>query len=306
MMAYVAEQIQDFAVELFKKNQLNFCRLNQERTIYIQHLAAMPGKAHLAVRLLTRQQNMMGYQGEQLLIAHECNTIEKYYMQRTTECYSSILVQYKLFDKNHTSYLIPSTMDLIITDGTIPSKRPTKTFIFAKDCETLYTWNRSSLSLETGVNYLHAQFMEQASNISYLQLMASRLYDHTLDNYETLTEISSATKMMTTFVTTMHLSTVGMDPKIIILSAKISVQTIKAVVHNVIDTAFPIVIRVQKFVMIIIIIMVSLMVIWGGYKLWTSCKERNINERTAQTLQSINQSSETPKLVRVPITTKHT
>ena len=61
MMAYIAEQLPDLAVELFKKNWLNICRLNQERIIYIQHLAVTPGKGHLAVMLLTRQRNMMGY-----------------------------------------------------------------------------------------------------------------------------------------------------------------------------------------------------------------------------------------------------
>ena len=109
---------------------------------------------------------------------------------------------------------------------------------------------------------MHAQYIEQASNISYLQLMAPRLYDHTLDDYEILTEISWATEMMTTFVTALHLSTVSIDPEISVHSAKMSVKTIKATVYNVINTAFPIVRWVKKFVIIIIIIMVSLMMIW--------------------------------------------
>ena len=40
LLAYVDHQLQDMMVELFKKNFLNICRLNQERIIYLHHLAS--------------------------------------------------------------------------------------------------------------------------------------------------------------------------------------------------------------------------------------------------------------------------
>ena len=70
-------------------------------------------------------------------------------------------------------------------------------------------------------------------------MIASRIYNHTLDDYETSTEISSATQLMTTFVIAIHLNTVGIDPEIIVHGTKTSVQLIKTAVHNVIDTVFP-------------------------------------------------------------------
>ena len=131
-----------------------------------------------------------------------------------------------------------------MANGTVPCKRPTKAFLFTNSGKMLYMWNRSTLALNN-VNYVHAQQIEQATNIGYLQLIASRIYDHKLDDYETLTEISSATQLMTTFVTAMHLSTVGIDPRIIANGAKTSVQLIKTAIHNVIDTAFPIIKWIQ-------------------------------------------------------------
>ena len=53
MMTYVAHKLQNLAVELFKKNWLNICRLNQERTVYKQHLASTPNSTHLAVNYVT-------------------------------------------------------------------------------------------------------------------------------------------------------------------------------------------------------------------------------------------------------------
>ena len=129
------------------------------------------------------------------------------------------------------------------------------------------------------VNYVHAQHIEQATNISYLQLIASRIYDHTLDDYETLTEISSATQLMTTFVTTMHLSTVGIDPEIIVHGAKTSLQLIKTAVHNVIDTAFPIIKWIQKLFMIVIVITLIVVISFGIYKIWAMYNKKKINAK---------------------------
>ena len=86
----------------------------------------------------------------------------------------------------------------------------------------LFMWNGSTLTLKN-FNYVHAQYIEQTTNINYLQLIVLRIYDHILDDNKTLTEISSAIQLMTTFITAMHMSTVRIDLEIIVHGVKTSV-----------------------------------------------------------------------------------
>ena len=158
----------------------------------------------------------------------------------------------------------------------------------------------STLALNN-VNYVHAQHIEQATNISYLQLIASSIYNYTLDDYETLTEISSATKLMTMFVTVMHLSTVGIDPEIIVHGAKTSVQLIKTAVHNVIDTAFPLIKWIKKLFMIVIVITLIVAISFKIYKILAIHNKQKINAKITKTLNALNCKSETNKEQKVEL-----
>ena len=133
LIAYVAHQLQDMMVELFKKNYLNICRLNQERIIYLHHLASQPNTAYLASRMLLKTQNVMGHSSGQLITTYQCDTIFNYYQQQTTQCYHTILVIYNMNEKNYTRYLLPSSMDLLPFDSPIPCDKPTNVFIKDKN-----------------------------------------------------------------------------------------------------------------------------------------------------------------------------
>ena len=95
LLAYVAHQMQDMMVELFKTNYLNICRLNQERIIYLHHLASQPNTAYLASRMLLKSENVMGYASGQLLTTYQCKAITDYYLHETSQCYKTIPVAYR-------------------------------------------------------------------------------------------------------------------------------------------------------------------------------------------------------------------
>ena len=108
LLAYVAYQLQDMMVELFKKNFLNICRLNQERIIYLHHLASQPNTAYLASRMLLKSEIIIGYASGQLLTTYQCDVISEYYLYETTQCYNNIPVTYKNHNKSFIRYLQPT------------------------------------------------------------------------------------------------------------------------------------------------------------------------------------------------------
>ena len=92
LLAYVAHQLQDIMVEIFQKNFLNICRLNQEKIMYLHHLASQSNTAYLANRMLLKSENIMGYASGQLLTTYQCDIISEYYLYETTHCYNNIPV----------------------------------------------------------------------------------------------------------------------------------------------------------------------------------------------------------------------
>ena len=85
LINYVAHQVQNMMVELFKKNCLNICRFNQERIIYLHHLASQQSTAYLASRMLMKSQSDMGYSNDQLITSYQCYIVEDYYKKPTDQ-----------------------------------------------------------------------------------------------------------------------------------------------------------------------------------------------------------------------------
>ena len=60
----------------------------------------------------------------------------------------------------------------------------------------VYAWNGSHLMLTTLNNTVTVQLVEQIPNITYLQLMASRVVDNAFENIDILTELTAETTNM--------------------------------------------------------------------------------------------------------------
>ena len=85
LLTYVAHQLQDMMVDLFRKNYLNICRLNQQRITYLHYLASQLNTTHLASRMLLMTQNFNEYPSGQLITTYLCDTISEYYYQSTEQ-----------------------------------------------------------------------------------------------------------------------------------------------------------------------------------------------------------------------------
>ena len=277
LLAYVAHQLQDMMVELFKKNFLNICRLNQERIIYLHHLASQPNTAYLASRMLLKNESIMGYASGQLLTTYQCDVISEYYLYETDQCYTSIPVTYRNHNKTFVRYLQPTSMDLLALDSTIPCNKPTNIFIKSSTereenkrigNKLVYRWTGSQLHPEPDLQYEHMAILEHLINISDLQVMNAGVYDESHEEVNALIELSMAKDLLVTMANSLHLGATSFDSQLLLNGANVTMKVMKAAVNKVIDTAFPFVKWIGKIIKITIITIILGATIVISLKLW--------------------------------------
>ena len=248
LLAYVAHQLQDMMVELFKKNFLNICRLNQEKIIYLHHLASQPNTAYLASRMLLKSENIMGYASGQLLTTYQCDISSEYYLYETTHCYNNIPVTYKNHNKSFIRYLQPTSMDLLALDTPIPCNKPTNIFMKSRKERAsekrikdkwIYRWNGSYLYPEPDLQYEHMAIREHLINISDLHIMTNGVYDESHEEIDALMELSMATDLLVNMANSLKLRANSFDSQMLLHGANVTMNVMKAAVNKVIDTTFP-------------------------------------------------------------------
>ena len=277
LLAYVAHQLQDMMVELFKKNFLNICRLNQERIIYLHHLASQPNTAYLASRMLLKNESIMGYASGQLLTTYQCDVISEYYLYETDQCYTSIPVTYRNHNKTFVRYLQPTSMDLLALDSTIPCNKPINIFIKSSTereenkrigNKLVYRWTGSQLHPEPDLQYEHMAILEHLINISDLQVINAGVYDESHEEVNALIELSMAKDLLVTIANSLHLGATSFDSQLLLNGANVTMKVMKAAVNKVIDTAFPFVKWIGKIIKITIITIILGATIVISLKLW--------------------------------------
>ena len=295
LINYVAHQLQNMMVELFKKNYLNICRLNQERIIYLHHLASQPSTAYLASRMLMKSQNVMGYSSGQLITTYQCDIVEEYYQQPTDQCYNTIPITYKNQEKNFTRYLLPASMDLLPLDSPIPCNKPTAVFIKSikqheaeeRQSRLIYRWNGSILSTEPNLQYRHATMLEQLGNITDLHLMSSTIYDASHEEVDTLMELTMASNLLVSMANSLHLGSTGLDSHMLLHGANATLTVMKATINRVIDTTYPFIKWIGKLIKFSIITLLVITIIIISVKLWKWLKTKQRKQETRQTRNDI-------------------
>ena len=295
LINYVAHQLQNMMVELFKKNYLNICRLNQERIIYLHHLASQPSTAYLASRMLMKSQSVMGYSSGQLITTYQCDIVEEYYQQPTDQCYNTIPITYKNQEKNFTRYLLPASMDLLPLDSPIPCNKPTAVFIKSikqheaeeRQSRLIYRWNGSILSTEPNLQYRHATMIEQLGNITDLHLMSSTIYDASHEEVDTLMELTMASNLLVSMANSLHLGSTGLDSHMLLHGANATLTVMKATINRVIDTTYPFIKWIGKLIKFSIITLLVITIIIISVKLWKWLKTKQRKQETRQTRNDI-------------------
>ena len=234
-------------VELFKKNYLNICRLNQERMINLHNLTSQPSTAYLASRMLMKSQSVMGYSSGQLITTYQCDIVEEYYQQPRDQCYYKMPITYKNREKNFTRYLLPASMNLLPLDGPIHCKKLTVVFIKSikqheseeRQPRLIYPWNGSILSTEPSLQYRHVTMFEQLGNITDLHLKSSAIYDASHEEVDTLTELTMASNLLVSMANSLHLGSIRLDSHMLLNGANATLTVMKATINRVIDTNYP-------------------------------------------------------------------
>ena len=113
LISFVAHELEDLAYSLYRNFWINICYLTQQRVIHIHQMAKNPQQAYLAARMLIRTPNIMAHPAGLFLSAHECDSVETYYLRNTNKCYNSIPIHYKQHLKEFDRFLLPATLDII-------------------------------------------------------------------------------------------------------------------------------------------------------------------------------------------------
>ena len=130
--------------------------------------------------------NIMAHPAGHYLSAYECDKIEEYYFNIVTDkCYKSIPIRYQQHHREFKRFILPATNDIILADSEIHCSKPVQMFMKRKSVNhvtELYVWNGSHLTPTTLNNTVTVQLVEQIPNITYLQLMSSRVVDSAVEN----------------------------------------------------------------------------------------------------------------------------
>ena len=293
LISFVAHELEDLIYTLYRKSWLNICYLTQQRVIYINHLASNPQQAYLAARMLMRTTNIMAHPAGQYLSAYECDKIEEYYLHTATDkCYKSIPIRYHQHQKEFKRFILPATNDIILADSEIHCSRPIQMFLKSKSGNhktEVYVWNGSHLMLTTLNNTVTVQLVEQIPNITYLQLMASRVVDTAFENTDILTELTAeTTNMMLALAHVTNIDIVTLDSEMLVHAVSSTVTAIRTTVGNVISHAYPFLTWIYKIFCILTFIVVFIIVVFIVFKFWNFIQKRRTEAGILRFVETLN------------------
>ena len=127
-----------------------------------------------------------------------------------------------------------------MTDSEIHCLRPVQTFMKQKSVShmtEIYIWNGSHLVPTTLNNTVSVQLVEQIPNVTYLQLMSSRVVDTTLENSDILT--AETTNMMFALAHVTNIDMVTLDSEMLEQGASSTVTAIRTTVGKVLSHVYP-------------------------------------------------------------------
>ena len=293
LISFVAHELEDLMYSLYRKSWLNICYLTQQRIIYINHLASNPQQAYLAARMLMRTTNIMAHPAGQYLSAYECDKIEEYYLNTVTDkCYKSIPIRYIYHQKEFKRFIFPASNDIILADSEIQCARPVQMFLKTKSINhktEVYVWNGSHLMLTSLNNTVTVHLVEQIPNITYLQLMSSRVVDTALENTDILTELTTEiTNMMLALAHVTNIDMVTLDSETLVHAASNTVTAIRTTVGNVISHVYPFLTWIYKIFCVLTFIVVCIIILFIAFKLWNCAQKRRTEANILKFVETLN------------------
>ena len=293
LISFVAHELEDLMYTLYRKSWLSICYLTQQRVIYINHLATNPQQAYLAARMLMKTTNIMAHPAGQYLSAYECDKIEEYYLNIIPDkCYKSIPIRYQQHQREFERFILPATNDIILADSEIHCSKPVQMFMKRKSVNhvtELYVWNGSHLMPTTLNNTVTVQLVEQIPNITYLQLMSSRVVDSAVENSDILTELTAeATNMMLALAHVTNIDMVTLDSEMLVHAASSTVTAIRTTVGNVISHAYPFLTWLYKIFCILTVIVICIIVLFIAFKIWNCMQKRKAEANILRFVETLN------------------
>jgi hypothetical protein len=294
LISYVARELENLIYDLYRKTWLNICYLTQQRLISIKQLAKNPQQAYVAARMLMRTENLMAHSAGEYLSAYECDIVESYFLETMQKCYKSIPIKYTLYDKEFKRFLLPTTKDIISLDAEVTCGKPIKIFLkdVNKTTNQIYVWNGSALAITTLNNTVSIQLIDRIPNITYLQLISSRIVDNEISNFDTLTDLlTSASSMMLAIAHVSNMDMTSLDTETFIDATSNTISMVKSAVSTVIDAAYPFVNYLHKLfvavITIIVIIIIAIITVKVHYHFKSVESKRNL----INILHSLGQNS---------------
>ena len=108
-------------------------------------------------------------------------------------------------------------------------------------------------------NTVTAQFVEQIPNITFLQLMSSRVVDTALENTDILTELTAEpTNIMLALAHVTNIDMVTLDSEMLVHAALSTVTAIRTTIGNVVLHVYLFLIRIYKIFCVLTVIVVLL------------------------------------------------
>ncbi len=123
--------------------------------------------------------------------------------------------------------------------------------------------------------------------------MTNGVYDESLEEIDTLMEISMATDLLVNMANSLQLGATSFDSQMILHGANVTMNVMKAAVNKVIDTTFPFIKWIGKIIKITVIVILLIVLMAISYKFWRYCytnqKKQERKNNIAQFLSSLNQ-----------------
>lgn len=250
-ISYVAHYLENLTVRLFKQNWMSICNIQRQNYYWLKHLMSNSQTAYLAGRMLLKTANVYAYPAGQFLQVHECQIVNEFYWTPLlTKCYATIPVR---FGNNRTGFFIPATNDIKILDATQPCTHDTQQYLRTNNNIT-YVWNGSTLAT-THVPFTTIELVQQMPNVSYIQLLASHVYDPLEDAVDSFSDdMTSMTQTVITLLRATGTDVVTFDPQVITNAAGETASMMKGVVDNALDSISPLLRWIRLIIILSVLI----------------------------------------------------
>jgi hypothetical protein len=256
LIQYVVMELEDLVFQLHKSTWLQICRMQQDKQVWMEHLAAKPNEAYLVARLLLNTTAVVAYPSGKLLNTFECDVIDSYFLEPTNKCHKNVPIRYRIHQDEHHGFLLPTSRDIIPTDIDLPCSTPVHMFLLeqaqVKKGRTLYLWNGKTLT-SSEANYTSVALIDHAPNLSYLHLISSRIVDTNADNIDVLSDMSSAKNMMLAYAQMTGIDMTILDAEQLAHAATNTLDMVHKTVTSVIDNSFSFLVWLHKFVVFVLI-----------------------------------------------------